>query len=141
MFIMKKIGLGGLADPNENNYFNDMNRAFYSTVGTKYIMTYIILTFNPQLINFLINPCMRCRRSSRARKAIIHKDAKKYFTGPTFGIVGKYARTLTIVFMALIFSAGFPILLLLTSIILLTTFLVEKYMILKYNSKPPSLDK
>ncbi len=118
-----------------------MNRAFYSTVGTKYIMTFIILTFNPQIINFLINPCIRCRRRKKARKAIIMKDAKKYFTGPIFGIVGKYASTLTIVFMALMFSSGFPILLLLTSLILFTTFLVEKYMILKYSSKPPSLDK
>jgi hypothetical protein len=54
----------------------------------------------------------------KARGAVIHKDAKKYYTGPQFEVVGKYASTLTIVFMALIFYTGIPILLILTCIIL-----------------------
>jgi len=47
LILMRMIGLINIADTNVNNYFNDTNRAFYSRVGTKYIMTFIILTFNP----------------------------------------------------------------------------------------------
>jgi len=139
--IMKLIGLGSIVSTNENNYIDDMNRDFYAQVGTKYILTYIIMTFNPHIINCLVNPCVRCSRRKKGRKAVIHKDAKKYLTGPTFEIVGKFAGILNIVFMAVCFSAGFPLLLLLTCIILYTTFLVEKYMVIKYNSKPVSIDK
>ena len=67
----------------------------------------------------------------------MHKDAKTHSTGPEFKLTAKYANTICIIYIAMSFSSGIPILLGITSVIFFVRFLLYKYFVLRYNSRPP----
>jgi len=83
--MFSKILYLKFVDTKEENYTDDLNRQWYLQVGLKYMMAFLIMIFNPYLINFfLTNPFSICWRKWRFKKAVIHKEAKKYSHGPTF---------------------------------------------------------
>ena len=59
----------------------------------------------------------------------------KMLAGPNFDSSEKYAINLNAVFIALFYFTALPVLLPIVMLSLLTNYLVEKYMIIKYYSK------
>ena len=139
--MFSKILYLKFVDTKEENYTDDLNRQWYLQVGLKYMMAFLIMIFNPYLINFfLTNPFSICWRKWRFKKAVIHKEAKKYSHGPTFQLTQKYANALSLIFITMTFGSGIPILYLVSCIIFTITFLYQKYNLLRISSKPPQLD-
>ena len=104
--------------------------------GIKYILSFILLVFQPQVVDLLIMPFKSCYNRYLARNAILHKDCKTYSTGPVFKLTGKYANTICIIYIAITFSSGIPLLLGITSMIFIVRLILYKYFVLRYNSRP-----
>ena len=70
--------------------YADLERGWYTLVGIKFTMTFIVMVASKGPIRYLSAYWFRCRSSSRVRTAMkqkTHKEAKKVMIGPEFEIV------------------------------------------------------
>ncbi len=109
-------------------------------VGGKITTTLIFLTFSPHFIKLALLPVYRWMRRRNANKALIQGDAKKALKGPVFLLMPRYASAIAMCYFAMFFSSGIPIFYLLISICMFGKYIVDKYMLIRYCSKPPAID-
>ena len=62
------------------------------------------------------------------------------YEGATFDIETRYAIMLNTLFVTMMFSAGLPVLIAFAAFNFLLTFVVDKFMLLRYYAVPPSYD-
>ena len=117
-----------------------MNRKWYMDVGGKLVTALITMTFSPHLIALAKLPLMRVLALGKAKIAKMQRDAKAAFKGPVFQLMPKYASAAAFCFIGLIYSSGMPVLYLLIAIILLGWHYSDKYLLLRFHSRPIPLD-
>jgi len=122
---------------NKSQYPNDLDRLWYTNVGSKIIYTWIINVVSPHLIYFLLTPIISCFRRMNARKSFIQKDMNSFSIGPEFEMIPKYALALNTIFVTLFYCSGMPILLFFGAASLFLQYWVEKYLLLRFYSRPP----
>ena len=64
----------------------------------------------------------------------------KQSVGPVFSLAEHHARAVSIVWMGFVLSAGVPLLLPLSALVLLVTYWVDKYALLRLYRLPPLYD-
>ena len=67
------------------------------------------------LIAIVTIPLFCCLRCCLRRGAVIQKDLYAVSLGPTFDLAESYASTMTIIFTALTFASGLPVILILAA--------------------------
>jgi len=123
----------------ETEGYADLERGWYTLVGIKFTMTFIIILASKGPVRFLSAYWYKCRASSRVRSAakqITHKDAKKVMIGPEFRIVLGFAENLSVIFTVMMYSSAIPALYPLVFLILTFNYLSEKYALINHYSKP-----
>lgn len=65
----------------------------------------------------------------------------KLYKNPVFDIKAHYAMAVNVIFVTMFFCSGMPILLGLSAFFFWGKYIVDKYMLLRYNSKPPAFDE
>lgn len=112
----------------------------YIEVGGKvtYIMALYIIY--PHLLYLMALPYFRKKREKKFEEALIQREMNDNSLGPEFTVTQYYAITLNTIFVTLFYSSGLPILLWFAFFSLLIQYWVYKYMILRYNKRPPSYD-
>lgn len=124
----------------QTQYPNDFNRLWYTNVGNKILITWIINMFYPYLFNLAMSPLINFFRRRSSRNAFIQDDMNKFAVGPQFMLVPKYAFALNTIFVTLFYCSGMPILLFFASISLIMQFWVEKYLLINYYARPPNYE-
>ena len=109
-------------------------------MGSKIITTWWITVFSPHLVFLFTTPIYNYLRSRNRKKAVIQKDMNENSYGPPYDLTAKYALALNVIFVTLFYSSGLPLVLLLGTASLFLQFWVEKYLLLRYNRKPPVYD-
>jgi hypothetical protein len=67
-------------------------------------------------------------------------DLVKVFTGPEFDEPGNYAQHLTVIFVCLMYGLGIPILFFIAFINFALSYVIDLWMFLFFNSRPPKLN-
>lgn len=68
-------------------------------------------------------------------------DLNKKYTNPVFNIKNHYSVAINTVLVTMFYCGGMPILLGFASAFFLVKYCCDKYMLLRYNSKPPAFDE
>jgi len=82
-------------------------------------------------------PFFCCLNGVLRRSAVIQKDRYNFSLGPVFDIAESYAAAMNLIFTALTFSSGMPLILPLAAFALLIQYLVDKYVVLRWAKKGP----
>ncbi len=70
--ITQPIPFLNTMQPQEReHYVGDLNRKWYMDVGGKITNTFIIMTFSPHIITWLLLPLYRCMKVRKAHKSLI----------------------------------------------------------------------
>ncbi len=128
---------------------DDMTVEWYKDVGSNYVLTVALNAAIPvvqPLLNMaiaswkrfndrgcsnnLVNPPFRS-------KALTQSDLDKKYIGPVFKLSLAYASTTTYITIALLLSAGLPILIPIMFICLAARYYLDKLYILKHYQSPP----
>ena len=107
-------------------------------MGNKIIYTWIINIVSPHLVYFCLTPLIAYLRRRSARNSFIQRDMNLFSIGPEFEMIPKYALALNTIFVTLFYCSGMPILLFFGAASLFLQYWVEKYLILRFYSRPPS---
>eukprot|EP00828_Plagiopyla_frontata_P043194 TRINITY_DN6674_c0_g1_i2.p1 TRINITY_DN6674_c0_g1~~TRINITY_DN6674_c0_g1_i2.p1 ORF type:complete len:345 (+),score=40.99 TRINITY_DN6674_c0_g1_i2:99-1037(+) len=95
-----------------------------------------ISVVSPHLIFLCMSFIAKFLKKRNAKKQVLQKQMNKAILPEPFDLTSKYALALNIIFVSLFYSSGMPLLLLFASFSLALQYLVEKYLILRYYSKP-----
>lgn len=93
---------------------------------------------SPHLVYFCLTPFIAYLRRRSARNSFIQRDMNLFSIGPNFEMIPKYALALNTIFVTLFYCSGMPILLFFGAASLFLQYWVEKYLILRFYSRPPS---
>jgi hypothetical protein len=69
-----------------------------------------------------------CGSNPRKTKQLIQEDYEAMYTGPQLDLQSRYADTLSIFFVVLLYSSGMPILLASLPFCFILTYLLDKYL-------------
>jgi hypothetical protein len=93
--------------------------------------------------NFSWPSCFRkcCSCLSCCRKKIkTRKDILETYLGPEFQMDTRYSQMLTTIFVVLLYSSGMPLLYLLCFIFFITTYYLDRILLVKLYRSPPHID-
>ena len=85
-------------------------------------------------------PFSTCFRRRNLKYVVTQRQMNKMYEGPKYKIMIKYAFAVMTILVTLFYCSGMPILLLFASIMFYLKYLIDKYMLLRYNNKPPQYD-
>ena len=125
--------------------YEDFNVAWYGAVGNYLMLTFIIqaasIPVYPIAQYFFIWPWYRWRNYPSVREAanpsiVMQEDLNAYEVGPVFETSFSSANVLTLVFFAMTYACGLPLLMPLLAFTLILFFNLDKLMICRFNHKP-----
>ena len=129
-----------LQQQNLNSFSADFDRTWYNEVGSKIITTMMFNILTPHFTSLIFLPCVRRYRDSKCRSQAIQKDMNRWIVGEKFDLVYAYALSINTIFVSLLFSSGMPLLLWTCSFTLFLQYWCFKYLLLRFNKKPPAYD-
>lgn len=131
----------------------DFDTKWYFTVGASLLFTMFMFTIGKSFGIFMAVVVEKMGRhldrlnfwSCTCKKEHTHKelqsDLNELYMGPEMPIEDMYAIVLTVVFVDLTYSAGMPMMYIITAINLWLIYLFDKYLFLNHFRKPPLLNK
>jgi len=111
---------------------------WYANVGTMCIFLLILYVFTSQAVPLGRVALAALRR--RNTPAFTQTELNKQRVGPVFSLAEHHARAVSIVWMGFVLSAGVPLLLPLSALVLLVTYWVDKFALLRLHRLPPLYD-
>jgi len=117
--------------------FPDVNRGWYSKVGSKIILPIIIAVFSPHTFYFFWISFSNWNNRRKAKHAKSQKKYIKLRTPNTFLVEARYAKLLSCLFVILTYATGMPILFFLFFVMLIVMYWADKIVCLRYSGKPP----
>eukprot|EP00753_Platysulcus_tardus_P018673 PLAT7004.19.p1 GENE.PLAT7004.19~~PLAT7004.19.p1 ORF type:complete len:1050 (+),score=341.53 PLAT7004.19:205-3150(+) len=122
--------------------FEDFTAEWYSSVGASLCVTVLMQIFVPHLPPLAQrHMLLPFRRWWKKRKICTQEQLNHAYTPPPFELALRYPEILNTVFVALFYSSGMPILLLLAAIAVFVTFWTDKYLLLRFYKRPPQYDE
>eukprot|EP01017_Pseudomicrothorax_dubius_P050586 TRINITY_DN9604_c0_g1_i3.p1 TRINITY_DN9604_c0_g1~~TRINITY_DN9604_c0_g1_i3.p1 ORF type:complete len:547 (+),score=72.89 TRINITY_DN9604_c0_g1_i3:67-1707(+) len=123
-----------------NHELTDFEPRWYTTIGARILLAQIISTISPHLIYFSLIPFFKWLRSIRMKSVVTQAEMNKLCKDPPFDFASRASMTLNVATVTLVFSAGMPILLPITAAGLAVIYWVDKFIVLRYSTKPPMYD-
>jgi len=120
--------------------YEDYSRDWYSAIGATMSTTMLVNILVPHaslIVNFLKRPI---DLFLLAPSSVTQDQMNDYYEGAEFDIETRYAIMLNTLFVTLIFAGGIPLLIPLACLNYFLTFLVDKFFLLTYYTKPPNYD-
>ena len=125
--------------------YADFTTKWYSDVGATIMIFMMFSIVTPHFANLFLHFIRFTRRcldrgwtcnKKRTRK-IFQTDYESLYLGPEYLIEFRYSNMITMIFLALMFGAGMPILYFFASWIFLITYWIDKLTLLRIYRKPP----
>jgi hypothetical protein len=129
--------------------YEDFTVKWYSEVGVQLTITCLIASIQPHvepLVSYLIigpisRRLARYSISKGQESYVMQHDLNALYVGPRFDVTLRYAQHLNMLFFALTFSAGLPLLLFLALISFALSYLVDRFLLLRFYRRPPQRDE
>jgi len=116
-------------------------RDWYVEVGAPLCFTMLINVFVPHIGPIVKGLIVRpIKLLMKKKKAVTHMELEDLFTRDRFEIETRYAVLLNFLFVAVIYSGGMPIMLLLASLNFGISYFMDKYALIKIFKRPARYD-
>jgi hypothetical protein len=122
------------------NVYSDLERNWYIGVGYELTVLWIISTFSPHMIELLLVPLMNCWRERKAGQAQLQEDMNANSIGPEFDLSVYLSDVLQYMCISFVLASLMPHMAVLGLVGFVLKYWVYKYLLLRYNKRPPSLD-
>lgn len=121
-----------------NSEHSDFTRAWYLEAGSTITLTMIISILSPHLYNLIYSyPRGLLKMYKPLTKYKTQLEIDNAFVGPEFDLASRYAHLFTIIFTSFMYSGGIPLLNCTCCASFFFIFWVDKFLLLRYYSKPP----
>lgn len=130
--------------------YTEMDSGWYSVVGTQLHLNALIAALSPHawplFAYFVVAPAQRLyARLTEERWGVppfaMQRDLNALYVGPAFDVATRAAQMLATAFVALLFSAGLPLLLAMAALAFALSFAVDYFLLLRYYGRPPHRDE
>lgn len=150
IIVLVSINIGHyLPVPILQGSYANFSVKWYQYVGSYLCIQMVLLVISQPIFNILYEfyfSCIRCcdrgcRSSSRNTKQVTQADYEDINTYNEFEWDYRYCVNLTVMFVAMLYGSGMPILYLIAAIFYGAQYWVDKYLIFYYHRKPEMLDQ
>lgn len=126
--------------------YPDFTSAWYGVVGAYLVLTYAIQVISAPIADFvnflLVNPFTRCITypsisSQSSTKILMQDDLNALEVNQDFDIVTNTAQMTTLVFFAMLYASGLPLLIPVACVTFISYFFLYKTLVLRFYKKPP----
>lgn len=126
--------------------YTDFNSAWYGNVGYLLVLTWFIQAATwrlGDLIGFHITyPLARCLNytsiQDQASRSVARQDQLNAMElGPEFDVCAATSQVMLLLFVAMTFAAGLPVLMPLACVFFLYYYIVDKTLLMRFNERPP----
>jgi len=126
--------------------YSEFTVKWYEVVGTPIMLfTFVtaLSTHFMELLKFLLTLLWRCcdRRCStdiRKTKQVTQDDYEAVYTGPEIDLQVRYACSLNLIFLVLMYSSGMPVLWLCLPVSFTVSFFIDKVLFVRFFKSPPA---
>ncbi|RYE99757.1 MAG: hypothetical protein EOO41_00595, partial [Methanobacteriota archaeon] len=121
---------------------DDFTSAWYATAGNAICTTLLINALLQPMLGVVGIVRARVRRFFAARRvgyARTQDEMNSIFVAPEFAVTARYSGMLTFLFGAFMFGAGMPMLYVLAALAICALFVLDRWMLLRFSSKPSGL--
>lgn len=125
--------------------YEDFHPGWYEIVGVSLLLTMIMNTLNPHVLPLVLYPFQQCALWCKIRKILAgdritntQRELNEMFEGIRFTLAERYAIICNTIYVAFFYSSGMPVLLLMASATFLTTYVCDKFVLLKRAKTPPA---
>ena len=128
--------------------YDDFTVAWYGNVGFYLMTTFILQSFSPLVANlflyFIGKPLMRMYHHARitdlkSHHIVMQHDLNMLEVGDVFDSTDHSAQLLTLLFFAMTFAPGLPLLMPLCCFAFVLYFRVDKFLLCRYYQRPPHI--
>ena len=123
--------------------YDDVDSSWYSVVGASICFTMLLNVFQPKLVTMgklCIFRCCTQRKKLCQRSKVHQRQLENAMTPPSFNLADKQSALKVVIFATLIYSSGVPLLVPMAALSMLLTYIVDKYMVLRFCVQPPQYD-
>ncbi|KAJ1471068.1 hypothetical protein T484DRAFT_3546799 [Baffinella frigidus] len=120
--------------------YSDFNSAWYSKVAASILVTVMVntmLTLMPLMVEW---PIQLLQEAIARRSAVTQRQLNRALEGPSFELAARYGVLLNTIFVAMLYSAGSPLLYLVAAAACLLSYLADKLALHKLYRTPPRYD-
>ena len=130
--------------------FSDFTTGWYGSVGNYLMLTFIIQVISvpiyPLTMYYIIYPYYRWRDYSTVRNAanpriVMQEDLNQYEVGPVFETSYLTANVLTLVFFAMTYATGLPLLIPMLMVSLIIYFNCDKMLLCRFYHRPARISE
>lgn len=119
-----------------NGIFSDLVFEWYVVVGGSILLANLFQTLCP-LLGLTAAWVGKAKRCCRSRRQKTSQQLRELYTPPHFELAMQHAQQLCVIFVAVMFSAGMPLLLAFLPVCLTLYYWVDKYVLLRTCRVPP----
>jgi len=128
--------------------YDDFTRSWYGNIGFYLMTTFIIGSYSPLAFNlvmyFVGKPLLRYYHHDKVRKLqstsiVMQNDLNKLEVGPIFDSTTHTAQLLTLLFFAMTFAPGLPLMMPLCCFTFIMYFRIDKMLLCRFYQRPPQL--
>ena len=123
-----------------NELYSNFNTAWYLDIGSKMMSKFLLAIGLPYLVWFFYFPLLKCFNWSRAKSSKLQFDVYRLVRGRTFSMPNIGSKVMSQIFIALMWCAGIPVLVVFTFLFLLVCYLITKWAAVNHFKKPPQID-
>lgn len=125
--------------------YTDFNDAWYGSVGSAFIISFILQGLTPILTSafgyWILTPYNRHYQLPRAlahrsHHIVMQQDMNHLFVGPEFDITVATAQNLSLLFFAMTYASALPLLMPISTVLLLVSYTIDKFLICRYYRRP-----
>jgi len=120
--------------------YSDFTPDWYQIVGVSIVFTMMLNMFNPHILAIMDMPVQRCKRKRQAKKKRTQYELNDLYKGAEFQLAERYASILNTIFVALFYSAGLPVMLVIAATTFFLMYWFDKYSFLRYYRLPVRYD-
>lgn len=124
-----------------NGEFIDFTPQWYKQVGLTIFLTHALTIITPQTLPLITYLYVLCKRRYTTELCTTQDQLNQLYSGTQFNLSQRYSMILVIIYVALFYSAGIPLLIPSTATILIISYWVDKYTFLRYYRIPPRYDE
>lgn len=129
--------------------YSDFSANWYADVGVQLTVTSLIAAVSPHLqplaTYFVLQPLSRllAQRAAAAGRptCVMQSDLNQLYVGPRFDVTERYPQLLNILFFAMTYSTGMPLMLLFALLFFSLSYLVDRFLLLRFYRRPPQRDE
>lgn len=127
--------------------YEDFSTSWYTDVGATIMIMMLFSIVTPHFANFLLHfvrfvrRCYdrKCTCNKRKTRKIFQTDYESLYLGPEYLIEFRYSNMVAMVYLALLFGGGMPILYFFAACIFAVTYWVDKLTLFRVYRQPPRL--